>query len=158
MKKLIVLFFSLGFLTVVPSSVHAISGACSGHQGVNMYAGADTDGSVICNDGWTASNVLYRDMGSNIRTGYPSYRYKTGTVAWSDYSCDYYVISVGYWYTVAEWYGGKIPSEGDIITGELNSYSFKDLYIGNRKSRAYIEDYMVNAERAVEILQDKCNL
>lgn len=35
------------------------SGACSGHRGVNCDAGPDSDGSVICNDGWTGSSVMY---------------------------------------------------------------------------------------------------
>ncbi|KKK57345.1 hypothetical protein LCGC14_3055410 [marine sediment metagenome] len=35
------------------------SGACSGHGGVNCAAGPDTDGSVICTDGWLGSSVTY---------------------------------------------------------------------------------------------------
>lgn len=37
----------------------ASSGACSGHGGVNCAAGPDSDGSVICNDGWRDSSVQY---------------------------------------------------------------------------------------------------
>ncbi len=35
------------------------SGACSGHDGVNCSAGPDSDGSVICFDGWRDSTVTY---------------------------------------------------------------------------------------------------
>ena len=35
------------------------SGACSYHGGVDCTAGPDTDGSVICNDGWRNSSVTY---------------------------------------------------------------------------------------------------
>ena len=35
------------------------SGACSWHEGVDYSAGADWDGSVICNDGWRNSSVSY---------------------------------------------------------------------------------------------------
>lgn len=38
----------------------ADSGACSNHGGVNCSAGPDTDGSVICNDGWKDSTITYR--------------------------------------------------------------------------------------------------
>ena len=43
-------------------------------------------------------------------------------------SCDYYLIedSLGD-YTLAEWYGGITPYDGDIVVGELHSYGFKDL-------------------------------
>ncbi len=34
-------------------------GACSWHGGVDCSAGADFDGSVICNDGWRDSSVTY---------------------------------------------------------------------------------------------------
>lgn len=37
-------------------------GACSGHDGVNCAAGPDSDGSVICNDGWEDSSVDYDDV------------------------------------------------------------------------------------------------
>ncbi len=46
---------------LIPSSL-AKSGACSGHQGVNCSAGADSDGSVICMDGWEDSSVSYASM------------------------------------------------------------------------------------------------
>ncbi len=49
-------FFSLFLIT------EATSGACSWHGGVNCSAGADWDGSVICNDGWRDSSVSYYSM------------------------------------------------------------------------------------------------
>ena len=48
--------FSLFLIT------EATSGACSWHGGVNCSAGADWDGSVICNDGWRDSSVSYYSM------------------------------------------------------------------------------------------------
>lgn len=41
------------------SSSCASSGACSSHDGVDCSAGPDSDGSVICNDGWRGSSVEY---------------------------------------------------------------------------------------------------
>lgn len=49
-----------GFATL--QDANASSGACSGHDGVNCLAGHDSDGSVICNDGWTDSSVQYVDI------------------------------------------------------------------------------------------------
>lgn len=42
--------------------VSADSGACSSHGGVNCGAGADYDGSVICNDSWRDSSVSFSSM------------------------------------------------------------------------------------------------
>lgn len=46
----------------VPIFAFAASGACSGHGGVSCSAGPDTDGSVICTDGWRNSSVSYSSM------------------------------------------------------------------------------------------------
>ena len=49
---------------LIPVFVFAASGseACSWHGGVNCSAGADWDGSVVCNDGWRSSTVLFSGM------------------------------------------------------------------------------------------------
>ena len=61
MKKILYLsIIALSGLFAVP--VLATSGACSGHSGVSCSAGADYDGSVICNDGWRDSSVAYSSM------------------------------------------------------------------------------------------------
>lgn len=54
------IFFFL--LLVTPDTAHATQGACSSHGGVNCSIGADVDGSVICNDGWTNSAVSFSSM------------------------------------------------------------------------------------------------
>lgn len=77
MKKLNYLFylfvFALPILNINIAS--ASSGACSYHGGVNCSAGADYDGSVICNDGWTDSSVSYSSMSScqSSKTSCPMY-------------------------------------------------------------------------------------
>ena len=55
-----ILFLAIFFF--YPKIVKATSGACSSHGGVSCSAGADFDGSVICNDGWRDSNVSYLSM------------------------------------------------------------------------------------------------
>jgi len=46
--------------TTTCSSNCSSQGACSSHGGVNCSAGADSDGSVICVDGWRDSSVTYQ--------------------------------------------------------------------------------------------------
>ncbi len=55
----VALFVSVSF--IIPFAF-ATSGACSGHGGVDCSAGADSDGSVICKDGWENSSVSYSSM------------------------------------------------------------------------------------------------
>jgi hypothetical protein len=56
-KKLFVLVIFL----FLPAFTLATSGACSYHDGVNCSAGANYNGKVICNDGWTNSSVYFSD-------------------------------------------------------------------------------------------------
>lgn len=79
MKKLFLLsVLTLSALFFAPDTF-AIEGACSDHNGVNCNAGMDWDGSVICNDGWKDSTVLYSETKMcEIETSndeYPSDRY-----------------------------------------------------------------------------------
>jgi len=46
---------------------NATSGECSWHGGVNCAAGADWDGSAICNDGWKDSSESFF-LQSNVLT------------------------------------------------------------------------------------------
>jgi len=62
MKKYFLLILLIGGFFFLPIRSYATSGACSSHAGVNCNAGADWDGSVICNDGWKNSSVKYSDM------------------------------------------------------------------------------------------------
>lgn len=58
-----------GILFLIPillsyslQSVYAKSGCCSGHDGVSCSAGAQSNGNVICNDGWRGSSCSYSEM------------------------------------------------------------------------------------------------
>ncbi len=62
MKKALLIFSFLVIFSTTSPAHAASSGACSGHNGVNCLAGHDTDGSVICNDGWKNSSVQYVDI------------------------------------------------------------------------------------------------
>jgi len=53
--------FLLIFLSF-PSSVLARSGCCSSHGGVCCECGSQSNGKVICNDGWTGSSCYYSEM------------------------------------------------------------------------------------------------
>jgi len=60
MKKLLTTLTVIAlFIISLVGTTNAGSGACSGHDGVDCLAGHDTDGSVICKDGWTGSSVDY---------------------------------------------------------------------------------------------------
>ncbi len=57
-----------------------------------------------------------------------------------------------------EWFGGHDPSMGESILGELNGYSFKEVFYpdSGQQGRVYVDDYMLSRERAIEKMKDKC--
>lgn len=57
MKKVICLFV----LLIMPLGVKATSGCCSSHGGVDCSR-AQSNGRVICNDGWTGSSCSYSSI------------------------------------------------------------------------------------------------
>jgi hypothetical protein len=65
---------SLGILCSMFFALPALatSGACSSHGGVDCSAGPDSDGSVICVDGWLNSSVSYSSMKKCAGTKLPS--------------------------------------------------------------------------------------
>jgi hypothetical protein len=67
------LFFGFVLWFSGVSVAWAASGACSSHGGVDCSAGADYDGSVICNDGWRGSSVSYSSMVMCSNYSSPSY-------------------------------------------------------------------------------------
>jgi hypothetical protein len=56
---ILILFTLLLVFVFIPNVSLAISGACSSHYGVNCSIGPDSDGSVVCNDGWRDSSADY---------------------------------------------------------------------------------------------------
>ena len=58
MKKI---FLFLLFILIIPISVYAKSGCCSSHGGVDCSR-KQSNGKVICNDGWTGSSCYYNEM------------------------------------------------------------------------------------------------
>lgn len=61
MKKGLLLIFGLFALIALNPIVFAKSGCCSSHKGVDCNK-IQSDGKVVCNDGWTGSSCAYSSM------------------------------------------------------------------------------------------------
>lgn len=73
--------------------------------------------------------------------------------------CDYFIIDAPSGYVVAEWYGGHDPYQGETVVGAFNSYGFRTFFYRFRKTegRAYIEDFGLDEDDALEKLSEQCN-
>lgn len=83
---------------------------------------------------------------------------EVGIVSFRVSGCDYYLIAAPSGLVLAEWYGGYDPSRDDKVIGSFNTYGFVTLFVGSNASEtnAYIEDYMLDNEDALEKLSEQC--
>src|SRR5438270_10271898 len=84
---------------------------------------------------------------------------ETGEVSKRISGCDYYVVDAPSGYAVLEWFGGHDPDEGDSILGSFQSYGMHTFFVGSSRSetRAYIEDWGLSEDDALEKLSEECN-
>lgn len=71
MKKILLILL---FVLIIPISVYAKSGCCSSHGGVDCSR-KQSNGKVVCNDGWTGSSCYYSEM--EKCNGYDEYEDET---------------------------------------------------------------------------------
>ncbi len=85
------------------------------------------------------------------------YGNETGTVIWQQSGCKYVIIESSVWYVVAE---NDDLYLGDRVRGNLTTYGFEDVYnlSGKREVSLYIDNYYGSKSRAMERVNDKCEL
>ena len=80
------------------------------------------------------------------------------TVIYRVAGCDYFAADGPAGFYIVEWYRGYDPRVGDKLVGYERGYGFKNVtYVHNgREGRIYVEDYSLSADRAAELLAEKC--
>ena len=81
-----------------------------------------------------------------------------GTIVYLKSRCDYFIVETNMGHAVLEWYGGYYPYAGEIVTGNLSSYGFKDIYnvTAALSTRVWVEDYWLSFARSYELYLKKC--
>jgi hypothetical protein len=142
--------------------------ACSTHGGVYYSVGQSSFGNFVCNDMWTGN------WGENGQSGYTYIAPQSSTNSFLEDNssantvayyndtngCDYYIVKTpANDYSLLEWYGEAIPSKGDIIYGNTQTYGFKNFYDSNQSINTYawIEDNSMTASQVVNEYLQKCN-
>lgn len=90
-----------------------------------------------------------------------AYRNKTaGTVYQTALGCSYFIVDTLSAYSVLQHFGGAMPSRGDVLVGDLNTYTFTDYF--NRttgsEGRAWVDSALLSLSRAIEITSSRCPL
>jgi len=82
-----------------------------------------------------------------------------GNIVYTKDDCDYFIVETPLGFTLLEWFGGTLPSKGDVIVGDFESYGLKDIYnlTSDDEMSVYIEDYWLSKEDAIENYFDQCN-
>ena len=72
-------------------------------------------------------------------------------------ACDYFIADGPRGLYVLEWFGGKIPLEGDIFFGNVGSYGMKRIeYQNGGSSQVWVEDYLESTSAAIDEINDHC--
>jgi hypothetical protein len=80
---------------------------------------------------------------------------QTGFVVVTTHGCSgRYVAETSGGYVLLEWFGGRDPSTGDSIKGDLHSFGMKELLIAGSQSKAWIDDYYLSKSRVIEKLEE----
>ena len=79
-------------------------------------------------------------------------------VVFEDASCDYFIADGPRGFYLLEWYGGHVPTEGDVIEGDIGSYGFKNVRYPrrSREGRVYVEDYLLSEDGVIKAWRDHC--
>lgn len=82
-----------------------------------------------------------------------------GVVVYIKSGCSYYIVETTMGYALLEWYGGSIPSRGDVLVGDFESYGMKDIYnvTADSETRVWVDNYWMSKSRVVERYFEKCN-
>ncbi|ULQ52279.1 hypothetical protein [Flavihumibacter fluvii] len=82
-----------------------------------------------------------------------------GIIAYSDFSCNYFVIETYNGYTLARIWGGYAPSRGSIVYGDFSRYGVHTIY--NRSEgylmQADVLDYWLNYWDAIDQMDWNCS-
>ena len=59
---------------------------------------------------------------------------------------------------LVEWYGGTMPSKGDVLVGDFDKYGMQEFYdlTTDRTGRVYVDEFWLSVDRVVEKLREKC--
>jgi hypothetical protein len=84
---------------------------------------------------------------------------ESGEVSKRISGCDYYMVDAPSGYAVLEWFGGSDPDEGDSIVGRFKSYGMHAFFLGSSRTetRAYVEDWGLSEDDALEKLPKECD-
>tara|TARA_Y100000591_G_C21250873_1_gene413546 strand:- start:135 stop:446 length:312 start_codon:yes stop_codon:yes gene_type:complete len=71
--------------------------------------------------------------------------------------CDYFIADGPRGLYVLEWFGGKIPMEGDIFFGDVGSYGMKRIeYQNGGSGQVWVEDFLETPSAAIDEINDHC--
>ena len=62
-------------------------------------------------------------------------------------------------YALLQWFSGNSPSKGNKITGDFESFGFKDLYniTSDAETRVWVDNYFMDKDSVIERFYEKCS-
>jgi hypothetical protein len=84
----------------------------------------------------------------------------TGSVVYSNYRCDYFIVESMSGFALLEWFSGAQPDAGNVLIGQFESYGMPTLF--NRTSGStvtvWVEDYWLSKQAVINSYFQKCRI
>lgn len=81
-----------------------------------------------------------------------------GVVAYIKSGCGYYIVETPMGFALLQWFGGAVPSRGDVLTGDYESYGMKDIYniTQDAETKVWVANFWTSKDRVFERYFEKC--
>ncbi|MEJ5349042.1 MAG: hypothetical protein WHS46_10195 [Desulfosoma sp.] len=82
-----------------------------------------------------------------------------GVVVYVKSGCSYYIVETPLGYTLLQWFGGSIPSRGDVLVGDYESYGMKDIYniTQDSETKVWVDSFWMSKDHVIERFFEKCH-
>jgi hypothetical protein len=82
-----------------------------------------------------------------------------GVVVYDKGCRSYFIVQTAMGYALLQWYGGKLPSNGDEFVGDFEMYGMKDIYnlSSSGSTKVWVDEFWLSKSRVLEKLADKCS-
>jgi hypothetical protein len=80
-------------------------------------------------------------------------------IVYAEINCNYFIVETNNGYVLLNWFGGSLPSKGDIVVGDFESYGFKDIYniTTDSELRIWVENFFMSKRYVIEKYFEHCN-
>lgn len=82
-----------------------------------------------------------------------------GMVVYIKSGCSSYIVETNMGFAILEWFGGGMPLQGNVLTGDFESFGMKDVYNLSQSSetKVWVDRYWMSKDQVIKRYSEKCH-